>query len=354
MEETELCFPQLFNSSCSRLKLPYIEVMLYYIVLSSISVLTALLNLLVIISISHFRLLHNILTQFTLLFLITDIKSTFLLFSVFHRQLQTPTNLLLLSLAVSDFFVGLLLVFQILLIDGCWILGDIVCSLYQYLSFVILSASLGTLVLISIDRYVAICYPLHYSTKITQDRVKICICVFWICLSIFQSLILKDSLKQPGKYNSCIGECVIAISYIAGIADMIVSFIAPITVIVILYLRVFMVVVSQTRAMRSQVATLALHSSVKARKSQIKAAKTLGVVVVVFLLCMLPYYCVALTGEDDSHSTSSATFEVFLFYFNSCLNPIIYVFFYPWFRKSIKLIVTLQIVQTDSCKASIL
>uniref|UniRef100_A0A3Q2ZJJ8 G-protein coupled receptors family 1 profile domain-containing protein n=1 Tax=Kryptolebias marmoratus TaxID=37003 RepID=A0A3Q2ZJJ8_KRYMA len=313
MEETELCFPQLFNSSCSRLKLPYIEVMLYYIVLSFISVLTALLNLLVIISISHFR------------------------------QLQTPTNLLLLSLAVSDFFVGLLLVFQILLIDGCWILA-----------FVILYASIGTMVLISIDRYTAICYPLHYSTKITQDRVKICICVFWIFVLIFHSLILKDSLKQPGKYNSCIGECVIAISYIARYADLTVSFIAPITVIVILYLKVFMVVVSQSRAMRSQVATLALHSSVKARKSQIKAAKTLGVVVVVFLLCMLPYYCVALTGEDNSVSTSSATFVICLFYFNSCLNPIIYAFFYRWFRKSIKLIFTLQILQLNSCYTNML
>ncbi|XP_017259892.1 trace amine-associated receptor 13c-like [Kryptolebias marmoratus] len=324
MEETELCFPQLFNSSCSRLKLPYIEVMLYYIVLSFISVLTALLNLLVIISISHFR------------------------------QLHTPTNLLLLSLAVSDFFVGLLLVFQILLIDGCWILGDIVCSLYQFLAYFITSASIGTMVLISIDRYVAICFPLHYSTKITQDRVKVCICVCWISSSIFQSLILKDNLKQPGKYNSCIGECAFVISYIAGYADLTVSFIAPITVIVILYLKVFMVVVSQTRAMRSHVATFPLHSSVKAKKSQIKAAKTLGVVVVVFLLCMCPYYCVALTGEDNSLSTASATFVICLYFFNSCLNPIIYAFFYPWFRKSIRLIFTLQILKLNSCDTNML
>uniref|UniRef100_A0A3Q3A7D5 Trace amine-associated receptor 13c-like n=1 Tax=Kryptolebias marmoratus TaxID=37003 RepID=A0A3Q3A7D5_KRYMA len=304
--------------------LPYIEVMLYYIVFSSISVLTALLNLLVIISISHFR------------------------------QLHTPTNLLLLSLAVSDFFVSLLLFFQILLIDGCWFLGDIMCSLYQFLAYFITSASIGTMVLISIDRYVAICYPLHYSTKITQDRVKICICVCWISSSIVESLILKDSLKQPGKYNSCIGECVIVISYIAGVADLTVSFVTPITVIVILYLRVFMVVVSQTRAMRSQVATFPLHSSVKAKKSQMKAAKTLGVVVAVFLLCMFPSYCVALTGEDNSLSTASATFVICLFYFNSCLNPIIYAFFYPWFRKSIRLIFTLQIVQLNSCDTNML
>ncbi|KAM4557866.1 trace amine-associated receptor 13c-like [Odontesthes bonariensis] len=319
MEETELCFPQLFNTSCRRIQRPHFEIMLTYMILSSISVLTAVLNLLVIISISHFR------------------------------QLHTPTNLLLLSLAVSDFFVGLFLVFQIVLIDGCWFLGDLMCILYQYLGCIITSASVETLVIISIDRYVAICYSLHYSSKITQKRVKICVCGCWIGTCIFQSVILKDNLKQPGSHNSCVGECVIVINYIAGYADLTFSFIVPIGVIIVLYLRVFVVAVSQARAMRSHITATNLKHSVTAKKSELKAARALGVVVVVFLLCMCPYYCVALSGQDSSLSASSAAFVICLFFFNSCLNPIIYAFFYPWFRKSIKLIVTLQILKPDSC-----
>lgn len=348
MEKAELCFPQLVNSSCSRLKLPHIELLLYYTVLSLMSVLTTVLNLLVIISVSHFRSPHNMLTYFTLFWRIYFIKSTFLFF---HRQLHTPTNILLLSLAVSDFFVGLLQLFQMALIDGCWFLGDIVCTLYQYLAYFITSASVGTMVLISIDRYVAICYPLYYSTRVTQDKVMICVCLCWICSSIFQSLVLKDNLKEPGRYYSCVGECVFASSYFAGLADLMFSFIVPITVIVMLYLRVFAVVVSQSRAMRSHVADFALQSSGKSKNSQVKAAKTLGVVVVAFLLCMCPYYCVALTSEDN---TPLATFVACLFYFNSCLNPIIYVFLYPWFRKSIRLISTLQILQVHSCDTNLL
>ncbi|XP_030580240.1 trace amine-associated receptor 13c-like [Archocentrus centrarchus] len=323
MEETELCFPKLVNISCRRPKRPHYEVMLTYILLSFISLLTVLLNLLVIISISHFR------------------------------QLHTPTNLLLLSLAVADFFVGLLMFFQIVLIDGCWFLGDLMCTLYQYLAFIITSASIGTMVIISLDRYIAICYPLHYSTKVTQERIKVCICLCWICSVIFQTLIVKDNLKQPGRFNSCSGECVFVVNYIAGIFDVIFSFILPITVIVVLYLRVFVVAVSQARAMRSQLAVRHQQLvTVTAKKSELKAARTLGVVVVVFLICMCPYYCVALTGQDNVLNASSSAFVICLVYFNSCLNPIIYVFFYPWFRKSIKLIATLQILQPDSCETN--
>ncbi|TKS67834.1 Trace amine-associated receptor 1 [Collichthys lucidus] len=326
LEGSELCFPELLNISCRKSISPHFEYMLSYILMSVISLLTAALNLLVITSISHFR------------------------------QLHTPTNLILLSLAVSDFFLGLLMFFQIMLLDGCWLLGDLMCALYQYIDYVVSSASVGNMVIISFDRYVAICHPLHYSTQITQKRIQVCICLCWICSVILQSLILNDILQQPGRYHSCFGECVFFINYIAGIADLLFSFVFPITVIVLLYMRVFVVAVSQAHAMRSHIAAVTFQKSgkVTAKKSELKAAKTIGVVVIVFLLCLCPYYCVALTVQDNMMNTSSATFVICLYYFNSCLNPLIYALFYPWFRKSVKLIVTLKILQPDSCDANIL
>ncbi|XP_033181691.1 trace amine-associated receptor 4-like [Mastacembelus armatus] len=324
--DTELCFPQLLNSSCVKTKRPHFETMMTYILLFSISLFTVFLNLLVIISISHFKQLHS------------------------------TTNLLILSLAVSDFFMGLLMLFQIILIEGCWFLGDLMCTVYQYIAYIITSTSVGNMVLICIDRYVAICDPMHYSTKVTQKRVKVCICLCWSCSVIFQSLIMKDVLQQPGRYNSCFGECMFVINYIAGIADLIFSFILPITVIVVLYMRVFVVAVSQARAMRSHITTVTVQGSrkVTAKKSEIKAARTLGIVITVFLLCLCPYYCVALTSQNDLMNTSSAAFVICLYYFNSCLNPLIYALFYPWFRKSVKLIFTLKILQPDSCEANVM
>ncbi|XP_067371476.1 trace amine-associated receptor 13c-like [Channa argus] len=324
--EADLCFPELLNTSCRKPRRSHTEDVLIYIVLSFISLLTATLNLLVIISISHFK------------------------------QLHTPTNLLLRSLAVSDFFVGLLMSFQILLTNGCWFLGDFMCTFYCTLDFVITSASVGTMVLISADRYIAICDPLHYSTKVTVRGVIHCTCLCWACSILYNILIMKDNFKQPGKYKSCSGQCVTVINYIAGIIDLFLTFIGPVTVIIVLYLRIFVVAVSHARAMKIQITVSTLQRSkvVHVKKSEIKAARTLGVVVVVFLTCLCPYYCSSLVGKNVLFGITSVPVETWLFYFNSCLNPVIYAFCYPWFLKSIKLIVTFKIFQPDSCEATIL
>ncbi|KAK2814479.1 hypothetical protein Q5P01_000392 [Channa striata] len=322
LDEAELCFPQI-NTSCRKQTRLHSDSMLIYFLMSFISLFTVVLNLLVIISISHFR------------------------------QLHTPTNLIILSLAASDFLVGLFVMpFQILVNEPCWLLGEVLCVVFYVLCFITVYASVINMVLISVDRYVAICDPLRYCTKITQKRVRICVLLCWIC-SFFYSIMLFDNLKQPDRYNSCYGECVINI---IGAVDLVMSFIIPISTIVVLYLRVFVVAVSQARAMRSHITAVKLQSSVTVtvKKSELKAARTLGVVVAVFIVCCCPYYCVSLSGSDIIMGSSTNIFIVFLVYFNSCLNPVIYGLFYPWFRKSVKLIVKLEMLRPGSHQAQIL
>ncbi|GLD63393.1 trace amine-associated receptor 13c-like protein [Lates japonicus] len=132
------------------------ETALLYALLAFVSLLTVTLNLLVIVSISHFR------------------------------QLHTPTNALLLSLAVSDLVVGLMVmpIEGLRYMETCWLLGRLMCALTPYVSYCLLSASLGNMVLISIDRYLAICDPLLYSSKITVNRVKINLLVLGL-LSVY-------------------------------------------------------------------------------------------------------------------------------------------------------------------------
>nr|XP_046238832.1 trace amine-associated receptor 13c-like [Scatophagus argus] len=317
-----LCFPNL-NSSCRRLLRPRPETEVLYTLLALVSLLTVTLNLLVIISISHFRRLH------------------------------TPTNALLLSLAVSDLVVGLLVmpIEGLRYLETCWLLGRLMCAVTPYISYCLLSVSVGHMVLISIDRYLAICDPLLYASKITLHRVKISVCLCWACSLLYNGCILMEHLGQPDRFSSCHGECVVVISHISGTVDLFVTFVGPCTVMVVLYMRVFVVAVSQVRVMRMQItATTAPTSKISERK----AAKTLGIVIAVFLMCFCPYYYPALAGEDLSNNLSYFAALSWIMLMNSCVNPLIYALFYPWFRKATKLIFNLRILQPDSREAKIL
>ncbi|XP_058478891.1 trace amine-associated receptor 13c-like [Solea solea] len=318
-----LCFHGV-NLSCRRQLRPHSEISLLYALLSCISLLTVTLNLLVIISISHFQ------------------------------QLHTPTNALLLSMAVSDLVVGLLVmpIEGLRYMETCWLLGRLMCALMSLLSYSLLSGSLGNMVLISIDRYMAICDPLLYSSKITLNRVKISICLCWACSVLYNGLILKDHITWPNRFSSCHGECVVVISHISGIFDLLISFVGPCTIMVVLYVRVFVVAISQVRAMRRVAVAVSAAPAVK--RSERKAATTLGVVIAVFLMCFCPYYYPALAGENTSTSLSYFAALTWVMLLNSCMNPLIYALFYPWFRKAVKLIVTLRILHAHSRSTKIL
>nr|XP_054591061.1 trace amine-associated receptor 13c-like [Nothobranchius furzeri] len=319
--DTDFCFPQLSNTSCRKPSLSSLTTVFLRFLLSFIGVLTVVLNLLVIISVSHFRKLHK------------------------------TTNFLLLSLAISDFMVGLVfLPGETLRLTACWFLGDHLCLLYIYLVSLIVTASIGNVVMISADRFVAICDPLHYHTRVTVKRVQACICLCWLYAILYNVTFVKDGLKDIN--NSCNGNCVLIMDYFAGFLDLVLNFLVPVTMIVVLYLRVFCKAVLHARAIRSHVTAVTVKHSVtpSAKKSELKAARTLGVLVVVFLTCFCPYYCAALSS-DGSFNASAIAFCFFSI--NSCLNPLIYALFYPWFRKSVKHILTFKILQSGSCEANV-
>uniref|UniRef100_A0A3B3BM36 Trace amine-associated receptor 13c-like n=1 Tax=Oryzias melastigma TaxID=30732 RepID=A0A3B3BM36_ORYME len=319
LDGTDLCFPHFPNNSCKKPTFSLSETVSLHFLLSCISLLTTALNLIIIIA----------------------------------RQLHTPTNILLLSLAVSDFVVGLFAMpAEIMRRTSCWYLGDSLCFLYNYVSYIITSASVGVMVLISVDRFVAICDPLHYPGRVTERRAKVCVCLCWLISALYNIALVKDELIQLGIQNSCHGECVSFVDSIIGTLDIVITFIAPVFVIVVLYMRVFVVAVSQARAMRSHVTAVTLQLSVATKKSELKAARTLGVLVLVFLLCFCPYFCVSVAGSELFQRFSE--FVDFLFFFNSTINPLIYALFYPWFRKAVKLIITLQILEPGSCETNIL
>ncbi|XP_035630021.2 trace amine-associated receptor 13c-like [Oncorhynchus keta] len=309
-EDVQYCF-QDRNSSCRKALLSTSIYITLYIFCSLISAVTAFLNVLVIISISHFK------------------------------QLHTPTNLLILSLAVSDLLVGLIVipVVTVAIMEPCWGFGEYFCVFQFYISCLCTSLSLGNLVLISIDRYIAVCDPLLYHSKITITRIICCISITWCYCIIYRAAIMKISVKIQVP-SSCLKECFIVEELIwVNIIDLVFTMAVPCSIIITLYLKIFVVARSQARKVFSkEAASVSGVKTVQANKSETKAAKTLSIVVFTYLSCWIPFFFFYLVNLD-----SSSLFFSFLPLCNSLINPIIYAFFYPWFKVTAKRILTLKL-----------
>ncbi|CAL8302110.1 unnamed protein product [Gadus morhua 'NCC'] len=317
----DLCYPLLLNTSCRLSLRPRFTASLLYILTFSLALLTVLLNLLLIVSIAHFR------------------------------QLYTPTNQVLLSLAVSDLLIGLVVmpVAAQYYISSCWFLGPWLCSAFYMLTYVLTSASVASILLISLDRYLAVCQPLRYTSEVTIGRVQLAVGLCWSCAVVYNCSLVVVNVREPPRWTSCQGECVVMVDGSSVWLELLVTFLAPISIVVALYLQVFGAALSQMRKMRS---SRAAAVGAVARRSELKAALRLGVVVVVFLLCYFP--SLGLMGQDVSLNSAAWFWGAWLLFLNSCLNPLLYALFYSWFRRTIRLIVTLQILKPNSSRATVL
>ncbi|XP_026871255.1 trace amine-associated receptor 13c-like [Electrophorus electricus] len=320
----QYCFPDN-NSSCRKEVQTGTGNIFLFTLLSCISVCTVCLNLLVIISISHFKQLHS------------------------------PTNLLVLSLAVADLLVGLIVMpVKIMeLIDNCWYFGEIACTIVLVINSLSLSTSLCSMVFIAVDRYIAVNDPLIYSTKITVCKTSLIIILGWSFSLLYVIIYLhfNDSLLQSQIGSRCLGECILFVIHLWVIIDLVVFFIAPCCTILVLYSFIFNVARFQAKAVRAVLnSTSSKHGDNVSNSSEIKAAKTLGIVVCVYLACWIPFYLSSLSSDNISTLSLVWTMLGWLAYMNSSVNPLIYAIFYPWFKASTKYIVTCKIFESSSSR----
>lgn len=98
------------------------------------------------------------------------------------RRLRRVTNCFVVSLAVTDLLLGLLVMpfsATLELRSGKWPLGGTLCNIYVSLDVMLCTASIMTLLAISVDRYLAISAPLCYSRRVTPIRVALVITTIW-------------------------------------------------------------------------------------------------------------------------------------------------------------------------------
>uniref|UniRef100_A0A3P9PNS7 Dopamine receptor D2 like n=1 Tax=Poecilia reticulata TaxID=8081 RepID=A0A3P9PNS7_POERE len=122
-----------------------------------------------------------------------------------ERALQTTTNYLIVSLAVSDLLLATLVMpwGVYLEVVGEWRFSLIHCDILLTLDVMMCTASILNLCAISIDRYTAVAMPLLYNTRYSsRRRVAVMIAVVWF-LSFAISCPLLFGLNNTGESTTC-------------------------------------------------------------------------------------------------------------------------------------------------------
>jgi len=397
-----------------------------------------------------------------LMILTTVVGNVFVMAAILlDRHLQSVANYLILSLAVADLLVAILVMplGAVYEISRKWILGPSLCDMWTSSDVLCCTASILHLLAIALDRYWAVTHP-HYIHSRSSSTIWILISLVWVVSIVVSLAPLFGWKDQNWSERVEDGACMVSQEISYQIFATSATFFVPLILILLLYWRIFLTartrlrnrLAQKTRLPQAnviQTATLATsfknkdvkvsksangnvettsftksekmnekepspvshqetklltqlsseaqmktdespssqsgenpptpklnicprhrnktirhasmgcqtddlaplappkerrkpkkekkHISLEAKREK-KAAKTLAIVTGAFIICWFPFFVIALVNPlcQDCINNYVHSFFLWLGYFNSTLNPIIYTVFSPEFRQAFK------------------
>lgn len=242
------------------------------------------------------------------------------------RRIRHVTNYFVVSLAVTDILVALVsmpvwftyivsgppLFMSTLLIQQLWTGTDIMVSV----------ASIWHLTCVSIDRYLCITGPLYYHDRMTSKRAIVIITAVWLYSIVVASLGLTFWHRD-----------------LSTLVIVVLNYAIPVIIILFAYINIF-------KAARYQAKQIELNVNGKSRRFsltvELKAAKTLGVVIGAFIVCWSPFFGLNLGYYICRCAPPPLVVSAakWMHYGNSVLNPLIYGLMNKDFRYAFKKLLT--------------
>ncbi|KAM9847989.1 D(1)-like dopamine receptor [Aulostomus maculatus] len=288
----------------------------------------------------------------------------------FRHLRSKVTNFFVISLAVSDLFVAVLVMpwEAITEVTGTWLLGRF-CGIWIAFDIMCSTASILNLCIISVDRYWAIASPFKYERKMTHRVAFVMIGVAWTLSILISFIPVQLNWHQVGEeeeewtqevmmanltsnLNTSVAtkSCVANLNKTYAISSSLISFYIPVVIMIATYTRIYRIAQTQIRRITSleRAAEQAQNQGSGVNRSQqqqhrpndeaalkssfrkeTKVLKTLSIIMGVFVFCWLPFFVLNCTVPFcDPPCVSDTTFTVFVWFgwANSSLNPVIYAF----------------------------
>ncbi|XP_045773792.1 dopamine D2-like receptor [Maniola jurtina] len=165
-----------------------------------------------------------------------------------ERSLQTATNYFIVSLAVADLLVAVVVMpFGVYyLFNGVWGLPPVVCDCYIAIDVTCSTSSIFNLVAISVDRYIAVTQPIKYAKHKSNARVWVMIAVAWLVSGAIGSPVVLGLNNTPDRSpNQCLFNSTDYVIY-----SSLGSFYIPCFIMMFLYYRIFKAIRQRAKKQR--------------------------------------------------------------------------------------------------------
>ncbi|XP_062841239.1 free fatty acid receptor 3-like [Trichomycterus rosablanca] len=242
----------------------------------------------------------------------------------------TSSGVLLLNLTVSDllFLLFLPLKMHEAALGLQWNLSQVLCSIMSFVFFTTIYTSSLVLMAVSVDRYLAVGFPIAYM-KFRKVVYGVIGAVFIWTFSAAHCTIVFIVVHMSGQnHTQANGTCYDDFSddqkrvlLPVRLEFFVVIFFIPLCVCLFCYLNCIWILYHRP-----------LISKEKKQRAIGMALGTLSV----FLVCFLPYNLSHLIGYSTNVSPSWRPYALLLSTFNTCLDPIIFYFSSSMYRKTTK------------------
>ena len=244
--------------------------------------------------------------------------------AIFSRRTiakQTRTYIYLANVSITNLGVAIfVLPFPIIsLATGKWSLGSKLCYFNGFMNSFWLTSCVYSLTLLSIHKYFSVVRPLHRS--VSYKPVGYGILMFWLLALAVTVITFVESRVT---FHPSLGHCSISfdehkIIYIVFLICVV--YIAPMTVNILAYWRMFVAVRNHGRRMR-----FTTFSNSYNIDSQKKVIKTLYLAFMSFVISWTPFFIYAILSMTDSSLSKHFFIIAYMLGFsNSAQNPVIFI-----------------------------
>ncbi|XP_072045968.1 prolactin-releasing peptide receptor-like [Amphiura filiformis] len=310
---------------------------------------------------SYLLLLNQI--AFPITCVVGSIGNLLVIFTIWRvNRLHTVMYFVLGSLAMADLLLCLFFlpfILQELYNGEKWVHGQAACKIVFYVYLTSCVVSILSLTAVSIERFVAVRYPLKSRRYLTLGNAKIMVMVIWIVGAIYATPALYAyNIADQVRDGEVVYNCYLRLpTYTAFqvwflLYYMIPLCLIPITIISLCYIAIIQTIFSRAMPGEQQLSKMkddtretngvddkSRKESAKKKKELKQLIAMLVLIIVLFMLCWFPYFAFFVLWSFKAFYWSFEVEKVFNFInllaiMNSAMNPLIYAFFSPVFRTS--------------------